>query len=255
MALLAVGPAGCALAVPEPEGEAPAALGVSLRENWAVWDWFEEQPEMVYFIRLGEGEDFTRPAEVLRSNYFRDHRLYLLNARPGRYAMVASSEFVQHPASPGGGPAVMPAGCTGCGARPAALPAAMPRFNSGDRNERRIYTSYFSEALVRQSVVEVPPGRMTVMGAFRVKRHTGVHRVDPVQRHYLDTLVVDLVDPYGYPILNDDSDYSVASRGEPAEVRREKAAVSAFLREALEDFRGTPWEAVVRRSLRAAAGR
>lgn len=261
LAVLAPMLAGCSLALPKPEGGQPAAIGVSIRENWETGDWFEEQPEMVYFIRLGEGDDLTKPREVIPSNYFRDHRLYLLNAKPGRYALVASSEFVQRSAPPGKEREEMSAGLYRPGRQEAhAIPikflldaprTAMMRIwgKNGDNNDRFIYTSYFSEAMVRQTVVEVLPGRLTVMGTLRVKRHIGMLKSDPVQRHYWDTLEVDVVDPYGYPIMNDSSDNSIASRGELGEINRENAAVTAFLRQALQDFRGTAWEGVVRDSL------
>ena len=78
--LLAFTLAACAIPIPAPRGEDSAAIGISIREWWAPREWLEEHPEMGYFIRLNEAGEVTAPVEILRSNYFRGHRLYLLNA-------------------------------------------------------------------------------------------------------------------------------------------------------------------------------
>ena len=87
------------------------------------------------------------------------------------------------------------------------------------------------------------------MGAFQVRRHRGMSKADPAQKYYHGAIETDRVDPRGMPIFNGGGDFSIASRGEMKEARGDAAAEKLFLREALEDFQGTPWETLVRRAL------
>ena len=305
----------CSLPIPAPLLADSAAIGISVREWWAPREWLEEHPEMGYFIRLNEAGDVTAPVEIIRSNYYRGSRLYLLNAKPGRYALVATSEFARlqfqlpprlrrkpwqarrkswqarrshpppaggslargQPRSPGasGGISLVYSGYGG-GFQPwwSRLAAKEFRimgrgFHSGRAFKSRrgrlsvstmrnkdsedfdyfVYTTYFSRPMILKTVVEVLPGRFAVMGAFQVRRHPGMSKADPAQKFYHDTIETDSVDPRGMPIFNGGGDFSIPSRGEMKEARGDAAAEKLFLREALEDFRGTPWEALVRRAL------
>ncbi len=304
----------CSLPIPAPRLANSAAIGISVREWWAPREWLEEHPEMGYFIRLNEAGDVTAPVEIIRSNYYRQHRLYLLNAKPGRYALVATSEFAKlqfqmpwrawqkpwparrnHRRPAGGflargqargygasrGISMVFSG-SGGGFQPwwnrfagigfqetgRALFSRRVLYSRGALNSQRsarlvstmrnkdsetfdyfVYTTYFSRPMILKTIVEVLPGRFAVMGAFRVRRHRGMSTADPAQKYYHGTIETDSVDPRGRPIYNGGGDFSIASRGEMKEALGDAAAEKLFLREALQDFRGTPWEALVRRAL------
>ena len=294
----------CSIPIPAPRAANSAAIGISVREWWAPREWLEEHPEMGYFIRLNESGDITAPVEIIRSNYFREGRLYLLNAKPGRYALVATSEFarLQFPTpgqarsrprrTAGGFPARNPprewAFKDGAGRGVSMVFSgsgggflgwnglAGMEFQNRVRGEntgralysRRgwrvlpamhkmdsesfdyfVYTTYFSRPMIMKTIVEVFPGRFAVMGAFQVRRHRGMSKADPAQKFYLETIETDSVDPRGMPIFNGAGDFSIPSRGEMKEAPGDAAAKKLFLRQALEDFRGTPWETLVRRAL------
>lgn len=293
----------CSIPLPPPKSVQSAAIGVSIQERWNKMAWFDQSLGMGYFIRLNDAGLVTAPLEILRSNYFRGNRFYLLNAKPGRYALVAASEFAR--LTPPGGASRLRAvvmaptgawrgrkfrgeGALGLGGRTPASPAwsftqpimawvrgwtsglqtrsrgreesrrfplrvAMSRSrDEGENVDYFVYTTYFPQELIQQTTVEAAPGRMVVMGALQVVRHRDMHKADPAQQYYHRSIDTLFVHPNGMPIFNSHPDAATASRGVLKSVRKGPGVTRAFLSGALEDFKGSAWEAVVRRSLTTA---
>ena len=153
---------GCAAALPAPTplDKERSIIGISVNVRAPI-RLFSNQAQRVYFVRIESGEPTYQEA-LIASNYTKGDYVYLLNARPGRYAAVAasSSNVSRGPLFP----STSPSG-----------PSMTVRFTS---------TIYLSEKLIRASVVEVKPATVAFMGEFIVDSSIGVEGADPAQAHY-----------------------------------------------------------------------
>lgn len=110
--------------------------------------------ERVYFVRIDEGDPLAQPT-VIQSNYFEDGYVYLLNARPGRYAGIAAANLTKG---------------TGIGE----------------------YIAYFPAQAIEQTIVDVEAGQVVFMGDWAL--HTpwmpgmGAES-DAAQSHYSKLLM------------------------------------------------------------------
>ena len=105
---------------------------------------FSMDSESVFFVRADVG-DPTRQNDVLRSNYHDGDYVYLLNAQPGTYAVVAAT-------------------------------------HSGQYGET--FTTYLPEDVIQRSTVTVGRAAVAFMGEFEVKASLGLGEMDAAQRHY-----------------------------------------------------------------------
>ena len=91
-------------------------------------DALRERIDEIYdydFVRLDEGDPLAMPY-LIQANYFEDGYVYLLNARPGRYAAVAASS----------------------------------RTKGGATSE---FIAYFPAEAIEQTIVELEPGRVALV--------------------------------------------------------------------------------------------
>jgi len=168
--------AACAPAVPSPQPES-AVIGVRMRVFHPSNGEFDSPgsykevryAERVFFVRL-EGQDATGPGEVVPSNYTREGVVYLLGAKPGRYAAVAALVDQRHYRPP------------------APTPAQGVDPPDNDDNQGKFdYLSLLPEALIRKTVVEVAAGQVKYMGDYVVDYPDKIHRMqqaDPTQLRY-----------------------------------------------------------------------
>lgn len=77
---------GCALPVPKKTSPQSTGLGIVLEQCYLLGC---SSPAVVYFARLDAAGSLTNPKTILKSNYLSGGRVYLLNAPPGIYAVVA----------------------------------------------------------------------------------------------------------------------------------------------------------------------
>lgn len=107
----------------------------------------------VYFVKFEDGSsDAVMRGRIVRSNYFRDGYLYLLNAQPGRYTAIGARQFRT------------PAG----------------------------HIVLFDRSLVSRLTQTVAPGTVALLGDITVKQTWGSMRgsdFDDVQQHYFKELV------------------------------------------------------------------
>ncbi|MFI5402721.1 MAG: hypothetical protein ACHQ1G_07285, partial [Planctomycetota bacterium] len=106
------------------------------------------RPTTVFFVKLAEDSDPAHQPVLLRSNYKEDNVHYLLDAAPGRYAVVA---------------------CIGKGEGPS-------------------WTAYFPESLIVASAKDVPEGKAVLLGSFKVDLRSVTTTGDAAQHHYLGVL-------------------------------------------------------------------
>jgi hypothetical protein len=114
--------------------------------------------DKVYFIRLDEKDLPYNKKEVLQSNYSSGESFYLLNAPPGRYAVVAALSYVESGATSNG----------------------LPKSTT--------YRVFFPKNLIDKSIVTVTPGSFNFMGAFSVGTSLGLDHADEAQLHYSNLL-------------------------------------------------------------------
>jgi hypothetical protein len=215
--------AGCSSPVPRPVSDDSAALGITVENRWAEPGHPAEFPDTVYFVRLQGKEQLAAQRELIRSNFRKGNRVYLLNAKPGRYVAVAASETVVREAT----------------RRDSDVLRGLDTY--------RVFTSYFDAPLIQGTEVEVGPGDFAVAGHFVVRIADDIEDGDESQRHFHRLVDPLLVDPFGNPIV--DPDNSVAIRGKLIESRREQASEREFLLMALQDLKGSGWSQPLQRRL------
>ena len=300
-AAIALGLSACLPPPVAPERTDSAALGVKMEKRWAGFGG-SVSPARVYFIRWNGGNDPASQREIIQSNFSRGDRVYLLNAKPGRYSAVAASDFSsvkrlrrraaerigQTAALPSMFRGGAPAGRAGSGiavfhaARrtPSPLASAITPGNPGNLglvpgpsggspisgvllvqtdvggesegdhlDDYQVYTTYFSERLVRKTQVEVRSGGFAVMGEWVVEMENAIEGADRVQDHFYRLIHPFMDDPVGTPIVDPDNAFS--SRARLAKEDRGKEAEVQFLRQALKDLAETPWTAIVQKRLDA----
>lgn len=150
LALMTVLVAGCATTQPLPDmtQARSSALAIDVLVKPPMGGGGRD-PVQVYFARV-EGVDGLMQQTIVRSNYVKDSRAYLLNARPGTYVAVASI-FV----NPG-------------------LPTS--------------FTTYFPRAVVERTRVTVGEGEVASMGACLLGSSVGLDGADDVQTHYKNVI-------------------------------------------------------------------
>jgi hypothetical protein len=127
---------------------------------------FSQKPDRIYFVRIdAEGE--LAQHQVIPSSLAKDGRVYLLGAKPGRYAAVAAfraQAAVPLPFGTATGPGVsVSIGRTG-------------------------YTTYFAKDLIDTTRVELGSGGFAFMGSYRVKQSVGLQGAEPIQAHYAELI-------------------------------------------------------------------
>jgi len=128
--------------VPARGGPDSAVLGVRVNVTLYQSHQLTLQPQTVYFARLPEGEDtLLQTTQLVESNYRRGALLMLLNAEPGRYAVVCAVTTW----------------------------------------EGRSHFVFVSEKSARESIIEVKPGQYTYMGSLSMKESRSFSKADELQ--------------------------------------------------------------------------
>jgi hypothetical protein len=138
------------------EQSGSSAIGISLEiEAPFGFGWLtSKSAEVVYFIRVDNNQSIFQ-SSVIRSNFGKDGRVYLLNVLPGEYMAVAYSYEV----------------LTGT--------------STGPKSIR--YLVFFSKELVEQTYVSISKGQVSFAGNYILWASLIDPRligVDDVQRHY-----------------------------------------------------------------------
>ncbi len=131
--------------IPHPEDPERSVIGIQIELQGGI---LSQKPDSVFFVAM-ENEGAISQDYVFPSTFANGGRVYLLNARPGKYAAVATFRSQMN--------------TTG-------------------------FTTYFSKDLVGATRVDVRPGEAVFMGSYVVHMSTGLKKAEPIQRHYADVL-------------------------------------------------------------------
>ncbi len=184
---------------PESSG---IGISVALRDRFGNWD-----AQEVYFAKLGTEHDI-RQASVIRSNYAKDGRVYLLNVPPGDYVAVAAfAEFW-----PG------------------------PYFGPGE------WTTYFSKEIVEMTLVSVGKGQFAFAGSYVVDQSRGLKEADPIQLHYEEIVDQARLKAFYFQCCPGGLHY----RGSLHESKRDDVTKNEFLNKAREDLAEGGWSALIK---------
>lgn len=142
---------GCATTQPIPEVTQPQssalAIDVLVKPPMGIGS---RDPVQVYFVRI-DSADGPMQQSIIRSNYVKDSRAYLLNVRPGTYVAVASLFL-----TPG--------------------------------LQRGTYITYFPRDVLEHTRVTVREGEIAFMGAYVLGTSVGLDGADEVQTHYKNVI-------------------------------------------------------------------
>ena len=190
-----------------------AAIGISVNTRAPIKA-FTDNPHMVYFIKVDNDEDLYTQSNFIRSNYAKDGQIYLLNAKPGRYAVV------------------------GC----------YIKKRVGMVTE---YTTFFPKELIKLTEVTVAPGTTAFMGEYVIDMSVGLEDADECQRHYCQIIAPGALTEASKmtiaPLLKGHGEYLY--KGSLHEKHLDKEAEIRFLNNALEHFEGTGWTSIIQKRI------
>ncbi|MFV1985604.1 MAG: hypothetical protein ACC657_18805 [Thiohalomonadales bacterium] len=221
---------GCALQVPKIEQPDSSAIGISLEiEAPFGLDWLtRKSAEVVYFIRVDNNQSILQPS-IIRSNYAKDGRVYLLNVLPGKYMAVAY--FYEVPTGSSNGP----------------------------KSTR--YLVFFSRELVKKTYVSISKGQVAFAGNYILSTSLIGPRligVDYVQRHYKNMMSPNLPSVFNPvertnrlfdDLSNNDENRVYASyeyRGLILKSERNYDAKNKFMKKASEDLYKGGWSTLIK---------
>lgn len=175
LALIAVGLSGCAtLPPPGPTTPTNSAIGIRLDVR-APASLFPFQAEKVLFVKLDDSEAASVMVDsIIPSNYAKSGYHYLLDAPPGRYAVVG----------------VYKTGDRSAFTTETVIPVSdnVTIWVGSGLTFHDVFTAYFSKALVRETESVVPPGSVVFLGDYRINTDAGLKGADAVQAHYFEML-------------------------------------------------------------------
>jgi hypothetical protein len=128
----------------KPEGPDSALIAVRVRAVHPPGERLHGSIRAAWFVRFEEGRDPADGGDVVRSNYWDGGIVYLLNAKPGYYALVTVEE----------------------------------------RSEGMNIPTYLTTESIREYSVEVAPGSWAMMGNYTVHQARDLRGLDASQRYF-----------------------------------------------------------------------
>ncbi len=140
----------CATMPVPPVRESPNLSVIGIAVSISVPSgWWHNQAAYAYFLRLDDEDDDAR-YDPIRSNYTSGKYVYLFNAWPGRYAVLAAGYETQSQGAPIGS-SVSLGGGVSVGA------SVTPTYHN-------TFTAYLPRTLIDKSAVTVGHGEVAFMG-------------------------------------------------------------------------------------------
>lgn len=213
---------GCATLTPMPvpklEQPESSAVGIAVKTR-APLGWPTKEAQSVIFVKL-DGDGGIRQPSIIRSNYAKDGRVYLLNIAPGDYAAIAAF-YAQSP---------IPSA--------PAQPGVSVSFSVGKTG----YTTYFPKELIEQTRISVGKGQVVFAGSYVVSTSVDLKEADPIQLHYAEVVAPGVPKSgFGY-MMSGDYHY----RGSIHESRHDDDAERVFFMKAREDLAEGGWSALIK---------
>jgi hypothetical protein len=205
--------------------------------------------ERVYFVRIEDGDPLSQRV-LIPSNYFEDGYVYLMNARPGRYAAVAASNLFR-----GGGEGVTTGPMPGGGGGGVGV-----GFSPGPRPEEIIVLPAKS---IEGTLVELESASVAFMGEWVMNHAQAVKDdADAAQLHYARVIEVQKIGGYagcsGHPgswtKVRGGCGDAVFYTGYEKNSDRSGLAWHRFLAAAQERLAGTGWEGILADAVGVASG-
>jgi hypothetical protein len=211
---------GCATTQPIPEITQPQSAAIAIDMTLkAPIGIFSSKPDQIYFVKTDSGDGLLQQ-QIIRSNYAKDGRAYLLNARPGTYVAVAA--FFSRTGVPAG--------------------PASPGVSVTVATGRSGYTTYFSKELVKHTEVTVRENDFVFMGSFVVDQSAGLDGADEVQVHYKNVIAPGETTSLLGMAFGGSSHY----RGVMSERNVDERTRTEFIQKAKDDLAGSGWAARVK---------
>jgi len=207
---------------PMPLDPQSSAIGVCMGFKQLLGD-VSYKTEKVYFIKVGEKRDLYNQDSFIQSNCKRGDQIYLLNADPGRYAIVACSYL------------------------------AYGSYVSGGITRKNVdeYTVFFPKESISTTEVTVAPGTVVFMGEYIIKESTSFSDPDDSQLHYAQMIAPGAKTRVLSVLFSDLLGRSsrVCRKGVFVEEKHDQRTEIKFLMKALTYFVDTGWEYVFRKRL------
>ena len=211
----------CATTLPPPKPADPqrAAIGISA-DMRAIG--FNYSCDQVYFIKVDEGEDLYTQGSLIQSNYSKDGQIYLLNAKPGRYAVVAIVDFKKM---------IIPA---------SAAPSSGFSISFTPRSDYS-YTTFLPKEIIKLTEVTVAPGAIGFAGKYVVNAGMGFEDADDAQLHYFQLVAPGAKTDF----ISMGFSGRIYYNGSLHEEHCDKQAEIEFLINAVEHFKDTGWADII----------
>jgi hypothetical protein len=168
-ALLVALAGGCANPPPPPTSQELSVVAIRVATRPPI-PLTTQANERIYFVRI-QDETTLASSMPMRSNYFDGKYAFLLNAKPGRYAAVAST-IVRENESNISQPVHK-------GRRVTVSVGFTVRSETG-------FTAYFPEEVIRSTLVDARAGTIAFMGEFVLDTSPGLANADKAQLYYRD---------------------------------------------------------------------
>jgi hypothetical protein len=199
--VIASGISGCATSLPAPELSDPGRVGIAIEISLrAPAGFFYTSPDQVFFAKV-EGDPGILQQQIIRSNFVRGSRAYLLNGTEGKYVAVGAF------------------------------------FRMATGGIPKSYTTYFSQELIQKTLVSASPGELAYVGSYIVDQSVGLSGADAPQTHYQNVISPGAVTGGIFHVLGNDYHY----RGGLVERKDDAQTRNDFRTKAVEDLAGSSW--------------
>ena len=146
----------CSIPAPKRVNTESSAIGLTVETIPPAGPIFSRSLASVIFIRLHEdgGYDYTASSLPIPSNFSRGGQIFLLNAKPGRYAVIIGHHTTQI------------------------------------HSITFLFATYFPEEILKVSEVEILPNKFVFMGKYKIDLSLSRKNMDSMQSyffHLLDT--------------------------------------------------------------------
>jgi len=172
-----------------------------------------EKAEVVYFIKIEEDSNLLEVKSVIRSTFYEGNQIYLTEVKPGKYAIVATGKE-----------------------------KVVPYYGDVE------LTVYFSEDLIKKTIVTVNASDFVYMGNYYIKTKMLQPNkdLDKAQLHYYRLITGDLDIP---SYLSQTIGTKWHYRGLFKKLENTKTDKNDFIMEALKHFQGMEQEEIIKKKM------
>ncbi|MDH5718779.1 MAG: hypothetical protein OEZ22_14225 [Spirochaetia bacterium] len=167
-----------------PTNSESAAVMIKMRVEIPVAIFGSNAAEKIFLIEIDEKNPSYFQQALISSTYSVDDRIYYLNAKPGKYAIVGAfySENYNVPKTTISGKSTSNSGTVEGSATVGG-------------SVHRGYTILFSNDIIKESVFEVNSGKLNIVGDFLIKMSREFENADDSQKHYGNIIEPGLFEP------------------------------------------------------------